>query len=1610
MLGRHPARLLLWFLVLLQVLGPSPVLAGIALDELIAEKRIQKDFGGFPVRVVGATDGQSLVFSQPGGPGTAGQWIAGAGGGPPSGAAGGDLSGTYPNPLVHFTHLDNGSAAAPSLTFSANTNRGLYNDTVNSAVGVTVGGAEVAYFTATGLSVLGKLTVTGAIDPTSVSLSSGTALFFDSADGSTAPVAPVSHGRIRYLDGTGWQVSSSGGAYTTLPTSAATLQSAYNAGATIATSGAVPIAFSDTAADNADVLTVTKNPAGAQSGNGVSVSMGATTTGTGVSITSTAGATGAPLNIVPATGGFIRFGTADAFARNQIWHTGASSIFRMGADTADGDPSSIDSEGIVVYHPTGDQLGRMKADRFALTRASDSSLNYFRVDQTSLFYRANPPGGTIHFFVDRSTGFAGFETGAPVGTETWRQTGGKALHDFTSTAALTVAQTGGGTPVLVADTTNTRLGVGAAPGAFTLDVTGTLHVSGKATIDGALDPTSLSISGTASYVDQTDGTASAVSPAAHGRLIYNNTTKTLQVSADGGAYTSITTGTLSLQSAYNGGATIATSGAVPIAFSDTNDDAGNVLNLTKTPASSQSGNALSVSMGANTTDAGIFLVEFGSGLGIFVQTGSGTIATGIFSQTNGSGAAIFGQNGSPNAGVAGRFEDTGANDADVVVVNKTPTSAHSGHGLSVAMGSNATGSPVSVTTGASSGPGIVVNDDTAQGLQLVRAAATARTWRVDVSSAGALELYDVTAGAARLSISTAGKVTIPGILDPTMVLLTGADKRFGATDAGTVYLAPFADSATGIQIRKADNVTALVTVDTSTGFFGVGATAPSFGEFSTFQKSVNSAAVLNVYNPTAGTLASAAYVAQSDTSFWTIGHTSSAFTPGSGLVANEGFLYTGVASTSLVVMTTGSNPIRFSTDATERARFLGTGELVYGATTVFGTEKVRIVGATRIEGKLTVTGIIDPTMVLLSGADKRFGATDAGTVYLAPFTDSATGIQIRKSDNVTALVTVDTTTGNSTFATGWVSSPGAGASSERFGNASVAAGAQGTALGGTASAAGLNSTAVGFGSSAGSTASIALGRSTATTAANQLVVGSTTGPVAEFILGSRGDTSATATAVTWRISNGSGGNMAGTDLTVIPGRSTGTGVGGSFIVQTSPAGGAGATLNAAVTRFTISGNGSLTAAGATAVNFTSTSALTVNQTGGGTNALTVDTTNTRVGVGAAPGAFTLDVTGTLHVSGKATIDGALDPTSLSITGTASYVDQTNGTAAAVAPAGHGRLIYNDTTKTLQFSADGSAYTSLAAGGSVVASLQVNGATTPSAGQIRSRVDSASAGVFPSVILERTRSAGAVSSGDILGAYYFLGGVAGGPTLNYGAVVSCTAIAAVSNSVVPSRVTFAVAEAGGTIPDVFAVKYQAATVASNGVFGFSSSATDLSVAADTGISRDTTGGSGFFDFGTGAANSKAGTLQFTNAKLEGTVGRVNAVNTTGWGVPAIYGTGNISAQTTNATIATYTVGGTTGDFQVSATVNVSAATVVSTSINVTYTDAGGTARTLILPVQLVGGTGGTYLTNGLIVTTGDYTTPTTYLRAQNGSTITVLTAAGTFTGVTYSAAATIAQVR
>ncbi len=95
----------------------------------------------------------------------------------------------------------------------------ILNDLGGNVLIGTIAASGSALLTVQGNTFIdGKLTVTGAIDPTSVLLSGGTALFFESNNGSTAPVSASGTGRLRYISASGWQVSSEGGVYENIVT------------------------------------------------------------------------------------------------------------------------------------------------------------------------------------------------------------------------------------------------------------------------------------------------------------------------------------------------------------------------------------------------------------------------------------------------------------------------------------------------------------------------------------------------------------------------------------------------------------------------------------------------------------------------------------------------------------------------------------------------------------------------------------------------------------------------------------------------------------------------------------------------------------------------------------------------------------------------------------------------------------------------------------------------------------------------------------------------------------------------------------------------------------------------------------------------------------------------------------------------------------------------------------------------------------------------------------------------------------------------------------------------------------------------------------------------
>lgn len=123
----------------------------------------------------------------------------------------------------------------------------------------------------------------------------------------------------------------------------------------------------------------------------------------------------------------------------------------------------------------------------------------------------------------------------------------------------------------------------------------------------------------------------------------------------------------------------------------------------------------------------------------------------------------------------------------------------------------------------------------------------------------------------------------------------------------------------------------------------------------------------------------------------------------------------------------------------------------------------------------------------------------------------------------------------------------------------------------------------------------------------------------------------------------------------------------------------------------------------------------------------------------------------------------------------------------------------------------------------------------------------------------------------------------------------------------------------------------------------------------------------------------------------------------------YAFGRITAQSAAVAItgATITVGASDSSYRVSGNINVTAATVLSTSLNCVYTDETNTSRTMIVPLN---GLAGNFVSGGLATSTGPFESATMHIRCKAGTTVTLSVASGTFTGVTYNAEGYIQQIQ
>lgn len=150
----------------------------------------------------------------------------------------------------------------------------------------------------------------------------------------------------------------------------------------------------------------------------------------------------------------------------------------------------------------------------------------------------------------------------------------------------------------------------------------------------------------------------------------------------------------------------------------------------------------------------------------------------------------------------------------------------------------------------------------------------------------------------------------------------------------------------------------------------------------------------------------------------------------------------------------------------------------------------------------------------------------------------------------------------------------------------------------------------------------------------------------------------------------------------------------------------------------------------------------------------------------------------------------------------------------------------------------------------------------------------------------------------------------------------------------------------------------------------------------------------------------------NAQFTKLITSYNGIATVGNGVATVQGAGTIAGtvDSRSAAVATYTVGAADATFKVGGNVNVTASATHTFSLDVTYTDETNVARTLILPMAQLAGA---FITGGLITAvtgTGPYESTSMIIRCKAATAITIRpSAGGTYTSVTYNAAATIVKL-
>jgi hypothetical protein len=388
----------------------------------------------------------------------------------------------------------------------------------NPALRVLVGTG--AALTADEFQVLGNAYVQGALSATSsvtasdyaggfVSLTTATG-YLEATDQNAAGLSAVGSGRLRYSSAaTGFQVSAEGGGYASILTSANVPQFAY-----------------------------------VQGGN--------------------------------AFGALAQLGTTDANALALVTGNTEKARLTTAGEFLIGYTAPVAGETLGVNGTLGVNFGGFSLSIDSGVIYTDSPSLYLISD--SIFLNGTVFISTKPLSVSNGIGLAGevlLSQGAglapawgpiPVAPGSWAQGGNSfgALGALGTNDAYDVAFRTNGTEKARLTTGGAFLvGYSAPVGSETLGVLGDAYVSGKLTVLGALDPTSLRLSGSnAGYIEAVDQSLAAVSAAGEGRIRYNSAANSWEASVNGSGYAALIT-SATLPNAWNqGGNVFGTTGII----------------------------------------------------------------------------------------------------------------------------------------------------------------------------------------------------------------------------------------------------------------------------------------------------------------------------------------------------------------------------------------------------------------------------------------------------------------------------------------------------------------------------------------------------------------------------------------------------------------------------------------------------------------------------------------------------------------------------------------------------------------------------------------------------------------------------------------------------------------------------------------------------------------------------------------------------------------------------------------------------------------------------------------------------------------------------------------